>query len=949
MTDLGEAAVPGKKRKNPPNVSNSPHGPPNTKRARMNRMKDARTILTQASDKALNENGELDVSAFVKAREFEIKAMEASIGQSKNALSSRAFQQVPNDLRRRTASHNVKKVPKRLRSRAAKEMKEDNTPTGTSRRRKPTTHMRLRLETAKKLQKLHKRQIKRRAEAKGKLLGGENGPGRKGVAAPPMPRLKKNTLSRPEQPTTKFKKRQKHKCWLPTHIYHTKRAHMTEPKYPLWRFAIAISPTEKTYRKTHRASSLRGCVAWDVSYMSTIQLEGVEASLLGLLHSIGIEEKALSGNRMAKWRRGTRSWQGWVRERDGRQKWIANINVIWCIQEKECEKGSTATEDPIPTQSKKPRRRCFLRVHPSAFLQLWTELMKVAKIQRPPVMLEDLRFEIGSIEVTGPGSTEALVAALQPFASTGEHSTKDTCAEVWPSLASISNPSCLPASAVLAFEISDPRLRYPPRKVQQISSESDNNKVLQTLAAWSPDTSELPPSIFDRTARHAASRSLPSQKAINRRKGDAMPGEFPSLTPTDPRIPILLMASCSATTRSQGSWTLLLPWKCVLPVWYYLMHYPMSTGGNPRFGGLEDLRQIAFEQRAPWFPGDFPGTQAGWEWETVERAKRKADWDRRPKGKRVAWESLELGRGQKGELGVGWACDWEYLFNPTPVKVAMNASQATTTDSKTKNNGSSRPAENAPDRPNPSIALPASLHHAPLPYSSAILADPTALPRDSQALATVLITLLSRGSPTTCARIYCLPTHSPSLRTQWLGLADSMLHPAKKVPRRPNSNLDRKKFLASLPRNESHHLRTQQTALSLLQASPSASRPIVADAGEILQPGHPHYPCVPDQHDLIGYVTTGNFDLGQGKASAIGCVAVAKVVRRDHHPHPPSMEGRVENVAVNVSASEEETDEATRKRMEELERKLGKKVVGRLCIVRDAGQSVGRLGRWELV
>lgn len=122
MSDKGDAVVPGRKRKQPPNSSNLSHGPPNAKRARLNRMKDARTILTQASDKALNQNGELDVAAFVKAREFEIKAMEASMGESKNALSSRAFQQVPNDMRRRTASHNVKKVPKRLRSRAAKEV-----------------------------------------------------------------------------------------------------------------------------------------------------------------------------------------------------------------------------------------------------------------------------------------------------------------------------------------------------------------------------------------------------------------------------------------------------------------------------------------------------------------------------------------------------------------------------------------------------------------------------------------------------------------------------------------------------------------------------------------------------------------------------------------------------------------------------------------------------------
>jgi ribonuclease P/MRP protein subunit POP1 len=82
----------------------------------------ARTILAQASDKALNRNGDLDVSTFVKAREFEIKAMETSMGKSKASLSTRAFQQVPKELRRRTASHNVKRVPKRLRARAKKEV-----------------------------------------------------------------------------------------------------------------------------------------------------------------------------------------------------------------------------------------------------------------------------------------------------------------------------------------------------------------------------------------------------------------------------------------------------------------------------------------------------------------------------------------------------------------------------------------------------------------------------------------------------------------------------------------------------------------------------------------------------------------------------------------------------------------------------------------------------------
>lgn len=104
------------KRKQPP--------PPSSNRAaKRSKTNEARTILTQTSDKALNQNGDLDVSAFVKAREFEIKAMGASMANSKKALSTRAFQSVPKDLRRRTASHNVKRVPKRLRARAAKEVR----------------------------------------------------------------------------------------------------------------------------------------------------------------------------------------------------------------------------------------------------------------------------------------------------------------------------------------------------------------------------------------------------------------------------------------------------------------------------------------------------------------------------------------------------------------------------------------------------------------------------------------------------------------------------------------------------------------------------------------------------------------------------------------------------------------------------------------------------------
>ena len=85
---------------------------------------EARAIAAQTKDKAYGD-GELNVDKFVKARAFEIQALEDGMKRSKKLLSQRAFQSVPRDFRRRTASHNVKRVPKRLRARAAKEVEHD--------------------------------------------------------------------------------------------------------------------------------------------------------------------------------------------------------------------------------------------------------------------------------------------------------------------------------------------------------------------------------------------------------------------------------------------------------------------------------------------------------------------------------------------------------------------------------------------------------------------------------------------------------------------------------------------------------------------------------------------------------------------------------------------------------------------------------------------------------
>ncbi|OJD12385.1 hypothetical protein AJ78_07010 [Emergomyces pasteurianus Ep9510] len=944
---------------------------------------DARTLTVQSSDAALSKTGELDVSAFVAAREFEIRALEAGIRNSKAALASRAFQKVPRNLRRRTASHNVKRVPSRLRARARREMIEDNTPTVTARRRKPTKLLRLRLETARRLQNLNSRSKSKRAakraaassqapapEQEMDVEGGGQGT-KKSLThdvniAPRVPKIKKNRLSHPEKPQSKFKKRQRCKTWLPTHMFHAKRAHMTSPKEPLWRFVVPLSPTEKSYRPTHRASGARGAVAWDMSYISTIGLEGVEASLEQLFRALGVAGEDAWGRKGKKWRSGTRSLEVWLFERQPEDRPIAPVTLVWCVDktaEMDADGDGDVTMADAGRKPKKPRRKMFLRVHPSAFLQVWEELLKAAKLLNPQVMIEDLRFDVGSIDITGPGATEALLAALQPIPpADGKKWLEDSPEATWLSLAGLTNAASLPQNALLAFNISDPRLRHPPRTISSPTSESCSNELAVILSSWNPDSTQIKPDIFSRPARLTACRLLPSQKAINRRKSLANPGEYPSPKPTDPHIPVLILASrpkpLSSGGNSQGTYTVLLPWKCVVPVWYSIMYYPMSSGGNPRFGGLLEKQQLAFERGEPWFPGDYPGTNAGWAWEIREREIRRREWERKPRQKRVAYHSIDLGGANKGEIGRGWACDWERLVVPNDpldevpakpedstvaveeeeqIQTAEKSNQQHTSEEerklankKQKNKPASSASANTYTNTKPPPP-PLHIHQLSPPIASAILKikatqkSPTTLPAPLQsflthpALATVNLTLINRGTPTPRARLYRLPTTNLSRRNEWLAL----LSPSARTPNaQKQSNKEKQPHTVSP---------TFQNSNKLLPTNLSADPEPAA-----------HLP-MPDEEDLIGFVTAGNYNLATGKGTGIASVLVDRVGVFDC----PVFEGTDRS-----SSGGDWTQYPVKgvvKGVKGVKGSISRERLARICIVRSAGERVGRLGIWEVV
>ena len=806
-------------------------------------------------------NGELNVSRFMRAHENEIRALESAMKIAKKGLARRAFQNVPRELRRRTGSHNPQRVPKRLRGRARQEAREDNTPISKSKSGAGTgkgAKGRLRAEGIEKSKKARaKRDEKKndnglmKKDKKGISLEKVSLDQSMKVSEVAKKRRKKfAALAAPDTPSSRFRRRQMNKTWLPTHLWHTKRAIMTPGKEPLWRFAIPLRPAAKAYRLTHRAVSLRGAVAWDMSYMATIGLEGTETSVIGLLKGLHFAEEeggepwrpTIKGK---KWIGGTRVWESWVYEREGKPlKRIAQVTVVWDVRQ------------PSPAN----KRKAFIRVHPSAFLHLWNEVIRIAKIQKPMVAIEDLRFEIGSIEVMGPAAAETLCSILSPTYSMGLSPGHPS--SIWPSLASITSIGEMPSNALLAFSVLDPRLRDPPRT----ADISFQPQLMETLAYWPIDKTQTAPEIFERNARLAASRSLPSQKSINRRKTMALPGQFPDPRPTDPQIPILTFVS-----KSSNCWTILLPWKCVLPVWRVIMRYPVSTGGNPRFGGLKERRQVYFERSEPSFPFDFPGTNAGWAWEQQERAERKIEWSKRPKGKRIEWATIDLGNDRKGEIGDPWACDWERLLpGPTQAYEGLEQNPRATTS----------PFQQMPSR-----------------QVSKLLAGQALSPdlATSSQVFNAKISMVRRGVPTTCARIYRLPTDDPELRGKWLSLLPALESVVGAEGPNKSQSMAKTK---DLPK----HLRTRELARRLLDPPQASS--------SCLKAGDKHYPVVPNEGDLIGFVTTGNYNLAEGAPTAIANLVLHKVL---------DAEGK------------------------------GIQKDGRVCIVREVGHTLGRLATWNVV
>ncbi|OAA53632.1 ribonuclease p complex subunit [Niveomyces insectorum RCEF 264] len=913
----------------------------------------------------------LDLSVFLASLHQEINNLHTSIKASRDDRFEKAFQRLPRSMPRRTASHNARRLPRRLRRQAQRDQAADNTPSaalGRAKRRKArpagawvyeNTKKRIKLQQEKKLAATGFEDVEDDVKKTNDHddhddhdVDGQPA----GVAVPTVPR--------PPLPI--------HNLRLPTHRWQAKRAHMANPGR-LWDAVVVKTPANKTYRASLRASGLKPgtCVCWDTSYLATMYLKGPAPQLDAALTAV-VEPHLLT----SAVRRGS-SYIDAKLPRSFNYQHHHHHHHHHQEQQEEHQQGTcselagpgncgamTLVYNPISeTITDDTVREAFLRVHPVIHSHVWTAVQNKVAEEQLRVAVHDFRLEVGSIDLTGTAAAEALAATLFPYHA--ETAPLEPHGADFLQLRRLDTTALAGASGVLlAFNIQDPRLDEPevvPTLEESQSTVSDgggggsgsSSSSSRLLAEWPAHSEQRrSSSLFDHALRQRATRQ-PAQAALDKKRGQLAPGQKLLLSPDEsnnahaphtvsnsPPIPVILAVAGAAvpatadpsyrhqrSSAAAATWTLLAPRACVDSIWTRLHAQPLrATGRRPLCAGLDEERHMALERGRPWFPADFPGTRAGWDWELQSRRRLQDAWQAKPPSKRTQWNAVDLGNGaRKGELGSGFACDWEFLFGVASVPTTLYDS--TDEEQKTPRDASlEETVQFAALRLSKQPEIVHGMQHVSWAHVRAAVRvgqlmrqphHPLPAWHTPYPLLTVSVQLLWGGVPHPLARIYRLPA-TVTLRRLWLAQASDtttrLREPRAPPPQRMPADADlptRKKLLAQ----------------SLLATPPLPYPRPLGDAGVMLP--------LPDAADLIGFVTSGAHRFRSGKGFGIGHVSATKLVEAVVAAEAAdSAEGLETSMATGQADADAGPDQVS----------LSKEA--RFCVVRNAGERVGHLARW---
>ncbi|XP_033736638.1 ribonucleases P/MRP protein subunit POP1-like [Pecten maximus] len=617
---------------------------------------------------------EVRVVEYVENRAAEIKALQKYLGESRgNRL---VMQLLPKGLRRRALSHNIKRLPRRLREAAKKEYVNRDTKS----RRKPPS-----------------RKFRRRP---------------------------KNLLD-------EYNRRQRKHVWLETHIWHAKRFKMEEK----WGYKIPIQPTDKSKRASYR-STKRHCLIQDHSYMCCIELKGPEHCLLdGLSHMTnnstgqtfaakgclsGIREgltmlyscdhyplgaigcasflwKPLTGSDVTL----TNIRQLWIWVHPGchgevcqnleksfllskEMKYQNKGMEVWTETSEEntqiSDTDNDETQGKVDTQvesmkinetvengcqdnnktsnnnSVKPNLNRSQKTDSGSEKELVTWEMKVGEVE-----MESLKDCLVRFCLTGPMSQTVLSQTLQvadiiPQGSRDlwwqQFYSKDHMAightqqrQFWNEVTKCRSPGELTPHLVMGLTVRDPRILMPDIRTKATENQEVETDPCVMSEAPVPDVSLS--AIWDPTVRSNVKETKMTDHQLNKLKSEHLiPGTPLELGQRESKIPIILIQNPGVRSRSKGQSSTAPSygsgWDIVIPAGWSMAFWVGFNYRCARAGGLQESESVAHEQGVLHFPQGYPDTVVGREDERNLHHQLLDTYNKKPPAKRPNYTKLGI-------------------------------------------------------------------------------------------------------------------------------------------------------------------------------------------------------------------------------------------------------------------------------------------------------------------
>ncbi|CAI5756145.1 unnamed protein product [Candida verbasci] len=593
----------------------------NSNNKKKSKLYNSRIIKTQINDKAFDKlDKKLSISQFLSSRKFEIQSFESSQLKSKNASSTRIFQSLPRSLRRRAASHDIKRIPKRMRNKALREM---NPATTTKSIGKKIPHgrqlyklfkMKRVLKIASKLKQMKYEvpfdstiNIRKQYKALNdylKIIQFEKPPLLNNVNGS-KDQTGTNRLSLKPTGNIKYSKRQNKFVWLPTHIWHAKRFKMMKN----YNYQIPFKPTQKCFKLMNRQNKFKA-VCFDTSYYPTMILEfkeqnqnqnqnQIENILKQLLNSKNIPKTLISGKK---------TYNDWIYFDS---KPIVKGLIFVC------------------------NTRILIRMFPSVYPTLFEKLKNL--IQDVGIIY-DCRYSLGSIELSGPLSLKYLSKVFY------FHELSPNIRNLWSNFIQLKDNNLIPIGTTFSFNLKDPRIYRKPSNFP-FNSNKDLYDLIIDLQNKSTVESQVIDNLFTIEGRTKSYENQLSLKQLGK-YFDTPQKKASDVSHSE--IPIIL------TKINTAKWCFILPWHWVLPFWHQLNKIP---GLKP--GGLKQIKQFQFESNLPSFPQDYPWLKDGWiHNDLVGEATYEKD-SKLPKSQ----VTLQDSENKNKQVFNAYKCDWNTLRN----------------------------------------------------------------------------------------------------------------------------------------------------------------------------------------------------------------------------------------------------------------------------------------------